>query len=124
MPIVRQPGCFNSITILSATDRMRLNNVTHCYNQYTGEPSILKYFAPKEVISLRIHEFYNRKKPIIISFISYFKHLPEFQQLHVDDQVLLIKQNLRILFTNQLRLTKNTCPLTISLYEGSYNRLC
>ena len=85
---------------------MRLNNVTHCYEQYTGEPSILKYFAPKEVISLRLHDFYNRKKPIIINFISYFKHLPEFQQLDVDDQVLLIKENIRFLLPINYALLK------------------
>jgi hypothetical protein len=35
---------------------------------------------------------------MIIDFISYFKHLPEFERIHVDDQVLLIKQNIRFLF--------------------------
>jgi len=106
MPILRQPGQYNLISVLSSTDRMRLNNVTHCYDQYTGEPSISKYFAPQEVLSLRLHDFYNRKKPVIIDFISYFKHLPEFQQLDVDDQVLLIKQNIHILLPLNYALLK------------------
>jgi hypothetical protein len=106
MPILRQPDHFNLISVLSSTDRIRLNNITHCYDQYTSEPSISKYIAPEGILSLRLHDFYNRKKPIIINFISYFKHLPEFQQLNVDNQVLLIKQNIRILLPLNYALLK------------------
>lgn len=106
MPMLRQPGFSNFICILSSTDRMRLNNIVHCYNQYAGEPSISKYNPPQEVLTLRLHEFFNRKKPIIINFISYFKHLPEFQNINVDDQVLLIKQNIRILLPINYALLK------------------
>lgn len=101
MPIIRQ-----TISVLSSKDRMRLNNITHCYDQYTGEPSISKYSAPREVLSLHLHDFYNRKKPVIINFINYFKHLPEFQQLNVDDQVLLIKQNTHLLLPLNYALLK------------------
>ncbi len=62
MPILRQPDHFNLISVLSSTDRMRLNNITHCYDQYTGEPSISKFLAPTETLSLRLHEYFNRKK--------------------------------------------------------------
>jgi hypothetical protein len=106
--MLKQPGQFHSLTILNLIDRMRLNNITHCYDQYTGEPSIIKYFVPKEVLSLRLHDFYNRKKPIVINLISYFKHLPEFQQLNVDDQVLLIKQNIHILLPINYALLKTS----------------
>ncbi|CAF2767815.1 unnamed protein product [Rotaria sp. Silwood2] len=104
--ILRQPENFNSSIILCSTDRIRLNNVTHCYDQYAGEPSIVKYSAPQEVLSLRLHDFYNRKKPIIVNLISYFKHVPEFQQLNVDDQVSLLKQNIRILIPINYALLK------------------
>ena len=95
-----------SSAVLSPTDRMRLHRLTQCYDQYTGDPSILKYFAPTEILSLRLHEFFNRKKPILINFISYFKHLPEFDQVDVDDQVLLIKQNIRLLLPINYALLK------------------
>ncbi len=32
-----------------------------------------------------------------MNFVSYFKHLPESQTIHVDDQVTLIKQNIRLI---------------------------
>ena len=37
------------------------------------------------------------KKLVFVNLISYFKHLPELQSLDVDDQVSLIKQNIRLL---------------------------
>lgn len=83
-----------------------MNNLSHCYDQYTSEPCIGNYSAPKERLFLRLHEFYNRKKPIFVHFINYFKHLPEFQQLHVDDQVLLLKENIRILLPINYALLK------------------
>lgn len=85
---------------------MLLNNITNCYEEYTGERSIRAYSPPKELLSLRLHDFYNRKKPIIVNFVNYFSHIPEFQRLHVDDQVLLIKQNIHFLLPLNYALLK------------------
>ncbi|CAF1560434.1 unnamed protein product [Rotaria magnacalcarata] len=106
MSMSGNPENFNSSVTLSSVDRMRLNNISHCYDQYTGEPSIFVYSAPQQVLTLRLHDFYNRKKPIVVNFISYFKHLPEFRQLNIDDQVLLIKQNIHILLPINYALLK------------------
>ena len=78
-------------------DRDRLNNLTHCYDQYTGEPCLQSYSPPDQLVCLPLDQFFNRKKSIVVHFIDYFKHIPEFQSLHIDDQVSLIKQNLRLL---------------------------
>jgi hypothetical protein len=83
--------------ILSSTDRIRLNNITHCFDQFTAEPCMSSYISPSKSLPLRIDEFFNRKRSVFINLISYFKHLPELQSLDMDDQVLLIKQNIRIL---------------------------
>ena len=69
----------------------------HCYDQFSREPSTLCMSRPPKSRQLRIHEFYNRKRPVFVNLINYFKHLPELQALHVDDQVHLIKQNLRLI---------------------------
>ena len=45
---------------------------------------------------------------MLINFISYFKHLPEFDRVHVDDQVLLIKQNIRLLLPINDALLNNS----------------
>ncbi|CAF1390158.1 unnamed protein product [Adineta ricciae] len=84
---------------LTSLDRVRLNNITHCYDQFSREPSTLCMCMsrPPESLKLRIHEFYERKRPVFVNLINYFKQLPELQALHVDDQVHLIKQNLRLI---------------------------
>ena len=96
----------NILVFINSVDRERLNNLTHCYDQYTGEPCILNYNPPPQRLSLRLDEFYNRKKPVIVHFISYFKHLPELQRLDMDDQVALIKHNLRLLLPLNYALLK------------------
>ena len=96
----------NILVLINSTERERLNNLSHCYDQYTGEPCILNYTPPAHVLVLRLDAFYNRKKPIVVHFISYFKHLPELQRLDMDDQVSLIKHNLRLLLPLNYALLK------------------
>ena len=95
VPVLMRPGQLTNRIFLKSDDRQRLNNVNQCYDQYTGEPCLTGYTPPTTLLTLRLNEFYNRKKPIVVHLIAYLKHLPELQLLHVDDQVRLIKKNLR-----------------------------
>ncbi|CAF0872999.1 unnamed protein product [Adineta ricciae] len=104
--IDRHPSDFQSISLLNSTHRTHLNNLAHCYDQYVSEPTISGYTPPNELLCLRLHDFYNRKRPVIVNFINYFKHLPEFQQVNIDDQVLLIKQNAHALLPINYALLK------------------
>jgi len=97
VPALIRPGRITNQYFLKSDDRDRLNNINNCYDQYTGEPCLTGYTPPTTLLTLRLNEFYNRKKPIVIRLISYLKRLPELQLLHVDDQVRLIKKNLRTL---------------------------
>jgi hypothetical protein len=92
-----QIECSSYPKTLSLLDRIRLNNITNCYDQFTGELGLPPFSGTSKVLSLRVDEFYNRKKIVFVNLISYFKHLPELQALNVDDQVSLIKQNIRLL---------------------------
>ena len=83
--------------ILSSTDRVRLNNITHCFDQFSAEPSISKRGTAPKYLTLRMDEFFDRKRPVMVNLISYLKHLPELQILDMDDQVALIKRNIRTL---------------------------
>jgi hypothetical protein len=96
--------------ILNFIDRTRLNNITHCYDKYTREPWLSAYCPPQKPLFLRLDELYNRKKTVFINVVSYFKHIPEFQNLNLDDQVLLIKQNIRLLI-----------PLNYAIFRASAN---
>jgi hypothetical protein len=82
---------------LSSLDRIRINNIIHCYDQFTRDPSLFTFFGTSKLLLLRVDEFFNRKKLVFINLISYFKHLPELQTLNLDDQVSLIKQNIRLI---------------------------
>lgn len=97
VPALVHPARTTTQFYLSADHRDRLNNINQCYDQYTGEPSLNGYTPPTTLLTLRLNDFYDRKKPIIVHLISYLKHLPELQLLPIDDQVQLIKKNLRTL---------------------------
>jgi hypothetical protein len=100
--------------ILSASDRIRLNNISHCYDKYSIEPSVSVYSATLKFLLLRLHQFINCNKPVFVHFVSYLKHLPEVQSLDVDDQVLLIAV---LFFTTNSLATK-------SIYDpGQYQQL-
>ncbi|UJR09349.1 hypothetical protein I4U23_013592 [Adineta vaga] len=84
------------ISILTALERVRLNNIIHCYDQFSCEPSACILSRLPSNIQIRVNEFFDRKKPIFVNLITHLKQLPEFQTIHVDDQVKLVKQNLRL----------------------------
>lgn len=88
---------FDSLVLLTDFDRTRLNNITHCYDQYSIESSQTTYVPCPQLRLVRLDELYNRKIPIFKNFISLFKQLPEMQHINLDDQVTLIKQNIRII---------------------------
>lgn len=85
--------------LLNQDDRVRLNNITHCYDQFFLEASLEGYVPAPKLVLLRLNDLFNRKRPIYINFVSFFKHLPEVQKIDVDDQVSLIKQNIRLIMS-------------------------
>ena len=87
----------SSSVLLNDSNRIRLNNISHCYNIYSMEPSVAAYQPVTELRLVRLDQLFDRKIPVFKNFISYFKQLPEIQNLNLDDQVTLIKQNIRIL---------------------------
>lgn len=97
----------NSFLRVNVLDRDHLNNISHCYDKYTGEPSFFSYNPPLETLHLRLDQFFNRKKQIIVNFIDYFKHLPEFRDLPIDDQVSLIKHNIRLILPLNYAILKS-----------------
>lgn len=85
--------------LLNPDDRIRLNNITHCYDQFFLDASLTGYVPAPKLILLRLNELFTRKRPIYVNFVSFFKHLPEVQKIDVDDQVSLIKQNIRLIMS-------------------------
>lgn len=107
------PGNTNILVALNPADRIRINNIIHCYDQYTATSCMRGQCQFPKPLFLRIDEFFNRKKQSFINLISYFKHLPELQNINLDDQVALIKQNIRIIM-----------PLNYAILRGRVGSKC
>ena len=80
------------IDYLSDSDRILLNNITNAYQSVSEQAIAVRqrqlHFPPTLV------KFINNETEIHQSLIQYYKLLPEFQQLALTNQVLLIKSNL------------------------------
>ncbi|CAF4851434.1 unnamed protein product, partial [Rotaria sp. Silwood1] len=77
---------------LSNKDQILLNNITNAYQ--LGVNYVDDFYLNKNILSLSLIEFFNEESIMHQSLIYFYKSIPEFKQLHIDDQVLLIKCNL------------------------------
>ncbi|CAF1145137.1 unnamed protein product [Rotaria sordida] len=88
---IYQISLFGSNYILHDNDRILLNNINNAYqlvaakidysytNQFTSSSSLLQFMNNESIM----HE----------SLIYFFKSIPEFKQLDINDQIILIKSN-------------------------------
>ena len=70
-----------------------INNITHSYDRYAFEwdiEHIKSYSLERSSLAL----FVNDEERMHRSLIEFFKEIPEFRSIPVDDQILLIKCNL------------------------------
>lgn len=77
---------------LEDNDRVILNNIMHSYDSEAKPIANSSRTNPLESRSLV--QFLNGEKQMHESLIYFYKKIPEFKQLHIDDQILLIKCNL------------------------------
>ncbi|CAF1586626.1 unnamed protein product, partial [Didymodactylos carnosus] len=85
----------NGVSPLSQDDRCQLNNVIVCYERESkaNTQKYLNFLNSR----MTLHDFVNNECGIYTAFISYFKSIPEFHQLYIEDQITLIRCNLRLL---------------------------
>ncbi|CAF3602114.1 unnamed protein product [Rotaria sp. Silwood1] len=86
---------FNFNSILYDEDRILLNNINNAY-----QLTIDKYdysYVNKYTSLTSLIQFMNDENVMYESLINFFKHIPEFKQLDIDDQIILIKTNLLII---------------------------
>ncbi|CAF4287178.1 unnamed protein product, partial [Rotaria sordida] len=77
---------------LSNNDQILLNNITNAYQLSTND--IDDFYLNRSISSTSIINFFNEESIMHESLIYFYKSIPEFKQLDVHDQVLLIKSNL------------------------------
>ncbi|CAF1578220.1 unnamed protein product, partial [Didymodactylos carnosus] len=102
---------------LSMDEWTLLNNITYSYDQRACMSTIATLTLSSSlitVIKFPVHGYVNWKLNVMTDLLAYFKLIPEFQQLSLDDQVLLTKLNLRII------LPMNYCLIHSVIKQSSY----
>ena len=93
---------------LSDEDRIILNNITNAYQSIDEQADHLRRREWTPMSS--IVEFLQRENPTHRSLIDFYKLIPEFNQLDVQDRVLLIKSNM-------IKLVHLHCILLLNFEE-------
>ncbi|UJR14813.1 hypothetical protein I4U23_001800 [Adineta vaga] len=78
---------------LDNEDNIWLNNIKHAYQIEADK--IDRTFITKYTDNTTFSQFINDECSMHISLIMFFKQIPDFKRLHIDDQVHLIKSNFR-----------------------------
>ncbi|CAF0882069.1 unnamed protein product [Didymodactylos carnosus] len=100
----------NDKSSLTQDDWCHLNNIFILYDQ-KAKPVVLNRHS---LNTTTINEFVNKKSVWVMQLLSYFKQIPEFQKINVDDQVLLTKYNFRVLIPINLALIRYKLASTTS----------
>ncbi|UJR14812.1 hypothetical protein I4U23_001799 [Adineta vaga] len=77
---------------LDEADNILLNNITHAYQSTANQTDGLRFNHYNESMSLI--QFLDKESAIHKSLIEFYKKIPQFKQLNLDDEVRLIKSNL------------------------------
>ena len=87
----------SSFECLSPADQVVLANIFHAYeNTCIVARNIQFQFFPV-VQHTSIHEFFNEVALLFPVFIAYFKHIPEFANIHMDDKLRLVKNHFGVI---------------------------
>ncbi|CAF2816099.1 unnamed protein product [Rotaria sp. Silwood2] len=93
--IVTYPLCktqrFDYNYILLDDHRILLNNINNAYQLVVGVHDFS--YIERYTSSTPFSQFINDETVVHESLINFFKCIPEFKQLHISDQILLIKSN-------------------------------
>ncbi|CAF1188632.1 unnamed protein product [Rotaria sordida] len=104
---------------LSNNDQILLNNITNAYQLRTND--IDDFYLNRSISSTSIIKFFNEESIMHESLIYFYKSIPEFKQLDIHDQVLLIKSNLiKIIHLHYILQEKFQENPYISLYMSKW----
>ncbi|CAF4441144.1 unnamed protein product [Rotaria sp. Silwood2] len=91
--------------ILHDDDRTLLNNINNAYQSVVA--TIDYSYTNKYTSSTTLTQFLNDESVVHESLINFFKYIPEFKQLDVDDQIILIKSNFHNIIHLHLTIMRN-----------------
>lgn len=93
--LMRMPS--SSMKCLSPFDQTILANIFHAYENtvIVAKNNQFQHFPATQHTS--IHDFFNEVAQLFPVFIDYFKHIPEFESIVVDDKIRLVKNHFGVM---------------------------
>lgn len=83
----------NSCSGLSSPDQVVLANIFHAYENTCVVAKNLQFPTFPVVQHTSIHSFFNEVAVLFPVFIEYFKNVPEFANINMDDKLRLVKNH-------------------------------
>jgi hypothetical protein len=83
----------NSFECLSPSDQVILANIFHAYENTVIVAKNVQFQCFPSVQHTSMHAFYNEVALLFPVFIDYFKHVPEFCNIILDDKIRLVKNH-------------------------------
>ncbi|CAF4427343.1 unnamed protein product, partial [Didymodactylos carnosus] len=85
----------NDVSLLTQDDHCRIKNIITCHERATKPEALDPYSVLNS--STTVPKLDNVECSIYMAFCSFFENMPEFHELHINDQMKLIKCNIRTL---------------------------
>jgi hypothetical protein len=87
----------SSVQYLSSSDQVVLANIFHAYENTCMAAKKTQFQCFPTIQHTSIHGFLNEISPILPIFIEYFKRIPEFVNINLDDKLRLVKNHFGIM---------------------------
>jgi hypothetical protein len=87
----------SSVQCLSSSDQVVLTNIFYAYENTCIAAKKAQFPCFPAVQHTSIHGFINEISSILPIFIEYFKHMPEFANINMDDKLRLVKNHFGIM---------------------------
>jgi len=108
--------------VLSSSDQALLTNIFGAYEQTYPATDTCKYSYFPSVEHSTIHTYYNEYEERHKLLIDYFKSIPEFNRLSVDDKVGLVRSHFGgMLIINEDILTRSVCQNVMVSLKNMYS---
>jgi hypothetical protein len=95
--LLRMPS--SSFECLSSSDQVVLANIFHAYEKTCIAAKNAQFPSFPSIQHTSIHEFLNEVALLFPVFIEYFKYIPEFANIVMDDKLRLVKNHFGVMYT-------------------------
>jgi len=93
--LLRMPP--NSFESLSSSDQVVLANIFHAYENTVIVAKNVQFQCFPSVQHTSMHAFFNEVALLFPVFIDYFKHVPEFSNIILDDKIRIVKNHFGVM---------------------------